>query len=247
MSSVLASLEEQQARLAAVQGTDFRSANLWQLLGSHVRPGTVLDVGCGAGGMVSWLLSRGFDARGIDSNERTIEAAKAFLRERGHDPERVSAESLERLLATSARWSNVVSMDCLEHIEDDRAAFATLVQLLSPGGRLLVTVPALPFVYGERDRILGHYRRYTIESLRSLADRQPLEIEHIRYWNLLGVGPTYVSQRLLGRAIDETFRYGDATLSRRLLRAALSTWFEHVENRITPPLGLTVFMVATRI
>jgi SAM-dependent methyltransferase len=247
MSSVLADLEEQQARLASVHTSDFRSANLWDLLGSHVRPGTVLDVGCGAGGMVSWLLSRGFDARGVDSSEKTIESAKAFLEQQGHDPSCVSAEPLQRLIAGEVKYDNVLSMDCLEHIEDDHGAFATLVKLLAPGGRLIVTVPALPQVYGERDRIIGHYRRYTLASLRALAADQPLRIELMRYWNLLGVAPTYVSQRLRGKAIDESFRYGAPTLSRRLLRAALFNWFRHVENRITPPLGLTALMVATRV
>lgn len=247
MSSVLADLEEQQARLAVVHTTDFRSANLWDLLGSQVRSGTVLDVGCGAGGMVSWLLARGFDARGVDSSEKTIESAKAFLKQQGHDPARVSAEPLEQLLAGEVKYDNVLSMDCLEHIEDDRGAFAKLVQLLAPGGRLLVTVPALPQVYGERDRIIGHYRRYTRETLGALAAAQPVRIEQIRYWNLLGVGPTFVNQRLRGRAIDESFRYGEPTLPRKLLRAALFNWFRYVENRISPPLGLTVLMVATRV
>jgi SAM-dependent methyltransferase len=247
MSPVVAGLEAQQALLSGVHTSDFRSANLWQLIGQQVQQGSVLDVGCGAGGMLEWLLARGYDARGIDSSERTIEVARAFLSRHGHDPERASAQPLSQLIAGAVKYDNVISMDCLEHIEDDRAAFAKLVELLAPRGRLLVTVPALPALYGERDRVIGHYRRYTAASLRALSEGQPLRIERVRYWNLLGVAPTYVSQRLLGRGIDESFRYGEPTLSKKLLRAALYRWFQHVENRVAPPLGMTVFMVAARV
>lgn len=247
MAGDLSSLEEQQLRLARVHMTDFRSANLWELVGKHTKPGSVLDVGCGAGGMVSWLLERGYDAWGIDSNEPTIDAGKSFLAQRGQDPSRLSALPLEKLITDGVQYDNVTSMDCLEHIEDDRSAFETLVRLLPSGGRLLVTVPALPAVYGERDRIIGHYRRYTAKTLKALTVGQPIEVEHIQYWNLLGVAPAFVSQRILGKAVDETFRYGEPTLARRALRTALMQWFRHVESRITPPLGLTVFMSARKL
>ena len=247
MSGNVASLEEQQARLSDVHTSDFRSANLWALIGAEVRPGTVLDVGCGAGGMVEWLLSRGHDARGIDSNPNTIGAAKAFLAGRAHDPERVSTRSLDELIIGNTQFDTVISMDCLEHIEDDRTAFRRLVQLVKPGGRLLITVPALPAVFGARDRAIGHYRRYTARTLAALAEGQPIRILRQRYWNLLGVAPTFFSQRVLDRAIDESFRYGEVTRSRRALRAALFQWFHHVENRIRPPLGLTAIMIAERI
>jgi 2-polyprenyl-3-methyl-5-hydroxy-6-metoxy-1,4-benzoquinol methylase len=246
MAGNVTNLEEQQARLSDVHTSDFRSANLWALMGAEVRPGTVLDVGCGAGGMVEWLLARGHDARGIDSNPNTIGAAKAFLASRGHDAERVSTQSLDELIVGDTRFDTVISMDCLEHIEDDRAAFNRLVQLLKPGGRLLITVPALPAVYGARDRAIGHYRRYTARSLAALAEGQPIKILKQRYWNMLGVAPTFVSQRILDRAIDESFRYGEITRSRRALRAALFQWFRQVENRIKPPLGLTAIMIAER-
>jgi hypothetical protein len=69
----------------------------------------------------------------------------------------------------------------------------------------------------------------------------------VRYWNALGVAPTFISNRVLKRLIDESFRYGKPTLSKRVLRAGLSAWFRFVENPSRPPLGLTLFMSATRL
>ncbi len=240
-------LEEQQARLAAVQRHDFRMANLFELVGARLGPGEVIDVGCGAGGFVAWLLGQGRDAVGFDVSAATVAAAQSHLSSAGLDPQRIAVRSLASLIAEQRRAANVVSMDCLEHIEDDHGAAAQLVQLLEPGGRLLVTVPALMALYGERDRRIGHYRRYDRDELRGLFTGQPVRIDEIRHWNLLGVGPTFFSNRVLGRSLNESFRYDEPTAWRRLLRAGLSAWFRWVENRIEPPIGLTLLLRATRL
>lgn len=239
-------LEEQQTALAGVVDADFRSKSLITLVSRRTVPGSVLDVGCGSGGMVAWLLEHGYDARGIDSSDKIIEAAHRYLAARRCDPSRVQKRPVEDVIARGEQVDNVISMDCLEHQPDDRAMFQNLVRLLRPGGRLLVTVPAVPWLFSERDRIVGHHRRYTPERLRALAQGEPLRIDELRYWNLLGVPPTFVAAHVTKRAVDESFRYGEPTLKKRLLRSGLSLWFDHVENRIRPPLGLTLFLAATR-
>lgn len=244
---MLVDLVDQQKALAEVVATDFRSKSLISLVSAYTVPGTVLDVGCGNGGMVAWLLEHGYDARGIDSNDQIIEAAHAFLRTRGCDVSRVRKELIEDCVARGERVDNAISMDCLEHQENDRAMFENLVRLVRPGGRLLVTVPAMPALFSERDRIVGHYRRYTRERLAELPVGLPLRVDELRYWNLLGVPPRYLYARVLKTAPDESFRYGEPTAFKRLLRSTLSLWFDHVENRIRPPVGLTLVLCATRL
>lgn len=240
-------LDQQQVALSEVQLSDFRAVNLRNLVADQVVPGSVLDVGCGGGGMVVWLLKRGLDARGIDGSDPIIAAAQSFLKSQSCDPTRVSKTTLSDLAQAGHRVDNAVSMDVLEHVEDDQAMFNGLVQVTRPGGRLLVTVPAVPALYGPRDKAIGHYRRYTPERLRKLTEGQPVRIDELRYWNVLGVVPTFVSNRLLRRSVDESFRYGTPTLSKRVLRAGLSAWFRAVENPIKPPIGLTLVMFATRL
>ncbi len=236
-------LDEHEQRLAEHQLTDFRAANLFALV---ARPGTVLDVGCGGGGMVVWLLQHGRDARGIDLSPGTAEAARAFMRSRGRSPDRIRTVGLADLIVQGETHDNVLSMDCIEHIEDDRTAVEQLVSLCRPGGRIVLTVPALMVLYGARDEAQGHYRRYEPHMLRALVHGLPVRIDMLRFWNVLGVLPTFVAQRIRGRAVDESFRYGKPGLWPRVLRRGLSTWFAHVENRIVPPLGLTLMMVLTR-
>ena len=211
-----------------------------------VPDGTVLDVGCGASGLVASLLERGIDARGIDVSEPIIAAAASFLESRGLDSSRVSTEPLEAVAARGLQFDTVVSMDCLEHVEDDSAMFQQLVGLLRPGGRLVITVPAMMSLFGERDRLQGHFRRYDRGMLRALAESASVEIEELRYWNLLGVPATFMNHRILKRSVNEGFRYGSPSLPKRLLRGTLFQWFSLVENHLRPPCGMTLLMVARR-
>ena len=103
----------------------------------------------------------------------------------------------------------------------------------------------MPSLFGPKDVAVGHHRRYTVERLRALADRPDIRVDELRYWNLLGVAPTFVAVHILKRAINDSFRFGAPGLGNRMLRRGLSPWFRHIENRIAPPLGLTLIMVAT--
>jgi SAM-dependent methyltransferase len=244
---MLTDLDEQQAFLAQVSDTDFRASSLNTLVSRYLVPGSVLDVGCGGGGMVAWLLKNGYDASGIDSSSAVVDTARGLLAARGCDVSRVKVARIEELVSNGVRVDNVLSMDCLEHQEDDRSMFSSLLGVLRPGGRLLVTVPAVPGLFSERDRTYGHYRRYTRERLLDLCRSEPLRVDDLRYWNLLGVPPTFLYARVLRRAIHEDFRYGRPSFAARVLRRALSLWFSGVENSVRPPIGLTLLLAATRL
>lgn len=77
--------------------------------------------------------------------------------------------------------SRVTLMDVLEHQENDHEFLAELVEKMDPGATLLLTVPAMPWLWSAWDAKLGHYRRYTKKSLRAAAATLPLEIEEEAY------------------------------------------------------------------
>ena len=75
-----------------------------------------------------------------------------------------------------------MALDVIEHIDDDRGAVRRLAQLTKPGGHVIISVPALPALFSEFDRVQGHRRRYTPESLRSAIAGSGLEIVQILWW-----------------------------------------------------------------
>ena len=243
----LTDLERQQAELAEVQTRDFRVSNLFSLLSSHIPSGSsILDVGCGSGGLVGYLLENNFNAKGIDINENNINVAKKFLLSKDFNPERVSVNLSKDLMKKGEQSDVVFCMDCLEHVEDDLELFNDLIQLVRPGGKLILTVPALMFLYGNRDKKIGHFKRYEKHDLKKLSKDKGLEIHEIRFWNILGVIPVFITQKLLKRDLNVRFRYGKISTSKRIIRGILFFWFKYIENHISPPFGLTLIFIATK-
>jgi hypothetical protein len=56
--------------------------------------------------------------------------------------------------------------DVVEHIEDDLGFLRHLWDLLQPGGMIYLTVPAYNFLWSYEDVDAGHFRRYTLASMK---------------------------------------------------------------------------------
>ena len=71
--------------------------------------------------------------------------------------------------------------DVLEHIEDDVEFLKKIQKSLVTGGKLYLTVPAYNWLWSDEDNKAGHFRRYTINLLKSKIERIGLEIEYFTY------------------------------------------------------------------
>lgn len=63
----------------------------------------------------------------------------------------------------------VILLNVLEHIQDDAAAVRQVFRILKPGGVAVIEVPAGPQLYDVYDKLLLHYRRYSLHELRGLV------------------------------------------------------------------------------
>jgi SAM-dependent methyltransferase len=142
-------------------------------------PARILDAGCGWGTTLEALEAAGYDTSGLDVSRQALE--------RLEKPQRKLIEAdLTRALVPAAgsvrAYDAIVALDVIEHLDDDRAALASLARLLRPGGTLVVSVPALPELFSEFDRVQGHRRRYLPESLRAAFIAADLTVERIFWW-----------------------------------------------------------------
>ncbi len=81
----------------------------------------------------------------------------------------------------------VYSVNVLEHIEDDVGVLAEISRKLRPGGRLLIYVPALQWLFTNMDREVGHVRRYSRDELNGKLCGAGYRITHSIYVDSLGV------------------------------------------------------------
>jgi SAM-dependent methyltransferase len=155
--------------------------------------GQIVEVGFGHG-HYSEMLGRFGDYCGLDHDGNSVEQArKAMPHRRFAVCDILVPDQLRSLF--SAGVDAMFSINVLEHIEDDATAIANLVDVLKPGGHLLISVPALMLLYNDLDRLAGHCRRYNTSRLQKLLRDQPVEIIRLNYFNPIG-GLGWLANRL---------------------------------------------------
>jgi len=163
--------------------------------------GNVLEVGCGIGNLTGWFLSRG-KVMVSDVNRDYLQTVQDKFR--GHsnligtalwDMEQEPAEEYFLPIDT------IVCSNVLEHIEDDHSVLKRSYRMLRPGGRLILLVPALKFLYNHLDRGLGHFRRYSREELARKLVSNGFEICYLTYFNPFGILGWFLNGTVLRRSI----------------------------------------------
>lgn len=137
-----------------------------------------IDVGAAGGGNTQVLVDRGLRACAIEYGPDGADVARS----RGLSVIRGDAQALP---IANASVGLVVAFDVLEHLADDRRATHEIARVLTPGGRVVVAVPADPGLWSAHDEAVGHVRRYTRESLQDVIDDAGLTLVDMWSWNVL--------------------------------------------------------------
>ena len=156
----------------------------------------ILDAGCGSGRNMVDLARRG-PVTGVELSDTSVRIARE--REQGE----VIAGSVLEMPLEDASFELAVSLDVIEHLEDDVAALREMRRVVAPGGALLVTVPAYPWLWSGHDVINHHHRRYTGRSLRAAAEQAGWRQERTTYFNSLLL-PVAIILRILDRFNSRT-------------------------------------------
>ena len=92
---------------------------------------------------------------------------------------------------------SIIYINVLEHIEDDRLELKIIHQTLREKGRIFIFVPALPVLFSEFDKHIGHFRRYRKGELAEKLHAAGFRILLSRYFDAMGIFPWLVKYRLL--------------------------------------------------
>jgi SAM-dependent methyltransferase len=152
--------------------------------------GRILDLGCGTGGVLQHLGAFG-DALGLDP---APEAAQYCQR---RAVPMVVGSGMDLPFA-DASFDAVLALDVIEHVPDDVALLREAQRILRPGGVLVVTVPALPWLWSAHDDVNHHYRRYTLTSLRRSLQEGGFRPRRISYYNAVLL-PLAITRKFINR------------------------------------------------
>jgi SAM-dependent methyltransferase len=156
----------------------------------------ILDAGCGSGRNMVELARHG-TVTGVELSETSV----VLARER-HAGEVIAGSVLEMPFPDHS-FELAVSLDVIEHLEDDLAALKELRRTVVPGGSLLVTVPAYQWLWSGHDEINHHHRRYTRRSLQRVAEEAGWQQARTTYFNSLLL-PAAIVLRVLDRLSTKT-------------------------------------------
>ena len=202
----------------------------------------ILEVGCGTGGTMRALRVCFPDAavKGIEP----AEAAARLAAGKGCD---VESGTFEDLPVEASSVDLVLALDVLEHLADDGPGLAEAFRVLRPGGRLIVTVPALPSQWSVHDELNAHFRRYTRKGLVAVARRAGFRVDRATYFNSLLL-PLAGLERTAVRVLRLP-RSPAVALPPRPINAVLRAVFgleRPILARTDLPIGLSLLLVASR-
>ncbi|HEX4210370.1 MAG TPA: class I SAM-dependent methyltransferase [Candidatus Binataceae bacterium] len=203
----------------------------------------LLEPGCGTGGNFAMLARHG-RVFAMDADAQALSFAGAL------GGAQVACGSLpDRIPFSGQNFDLILMSDVLEHLDDDVAAMRALRDRLKPQGSILVTVPAMPWLWSGHDEAHHHRRRYSASTLRAVAKASGLEVIYLGYFNFI-LFPVVAAVRL-ARRLRKHDKSGEAsnytTMPPRPINAILRRLFSserHLLEVMRMPFGVSLLMLA---
>jgi SAM-dependent methyltransferase len=214
---------------------------------------TLLDVGCGTGGLLLRLRSQ-FDVWGIDASRMAVARAKAKLSDlAGGRIQRAGIDENMPVSIQSAEGFDVVTcLDVLYHqdVLDWRSALRCVAQPLKHGGLLILQVAAFEALRGDHDRAVDGARRFRKKQIAQVLLESGFTIELISY-RFAFLFPVLFALRLK-RSLFPNFqpqsnlRMSVPNLAQAIGRSWALWENERILRGLAMPFGSSLFAVARR-
>jgi len=197
------------------------------------------DVGSGPGVVSGYLQGKGTPCIAVEpSRQGILGSAKRGV---------FSIESdLEKLVLPTASVHRVGLFDVLEHVEDRKKLLMEIRRVLTPSGELIITVPALNYLWSAADEHAGHFVRYSRKKLKQELNANGFKLKESRYFFVLLVLPL-----LLLRAVPYRLGVKQPVDDESLLErngGKLGKFAQVIEVQLSrwTPLGTSLFAVAVK-
>jgi ubiquinone/menaquinone biosynthesis C-methylase UbiE len=209
---------------------------------------SLLDAGCGTGGMLKAVRQKfpAANLTGVDQSTHALELTAA--RETGA---KLLPASVEELPFPENSFDFVLSLDVLSAIGlDDSLAAHEAHRVLRPRGRLVLNVAAFEFLKGAHDYAVDADRRYSRRQLRALLEGAHFQVERLSYWNA-ALTPPIALVRWLSRVRPR--QTGPPRSDFRAIPTALNSALKRVaalelsaSRHVSLPFGTSLFAVARK-
>jgi SAM-dependent methyltransferase len=200
----------------------------------------ILDIGTSTGTNLRMLRDLGFSRyEGLDMSDEAVR----WCADKGYG--KVTRGDACALPFPDASFDLILATDIIEHVDDDALALREMRRVLKPDGRVLVTVPAFPILWGLQDEIGHHKRRYRAPELVARIRAAGLAVQKRFYFNYLLFVPILLARRaigLLGIELQNENQVNSPLINRLLTWVfRFDVWTAPV---VKPPFGVSWLAVA---
>ncbi len=197
----------------------------------------ILDIGSGLGYLTAALRQEGYAATGVDVSSEAVASAREMF---GPWYTAMPVEELHQEHLSSK--DIVLAMEVIEHVHSPRDFLESLVAIMRPGGRLIMSTPSRDYFEGEvvwsTDLPPIHLHWISKEGLRRLAAQLDLSVEFVdfRRYNTSIWGKSFSRDpqgRLRPQHSKLSSDYSPIQPPRAIERAAYATRFAPVICSVT--------------
>ncbi len=201
-----------------------------------------MDIGCGTGGFAKSFLKNVPASRAalIDGDEALLKIASLVPN--------VEIHRLDLSTDFMLPWSPslVTCMDVIEHLPDDSHFLTRLGKQMKPKGEVILSVPALPWLFSDWDRHLGHFRRYTAKSLLKTVTESGFEMVRLSYfWSFLT--PIGIFRKFRKTKAENAMEFEPVMAPTNALLKQFSKMEWQMSKVISPPFGTSLMVLARKI
>lgn len=212
--------------------SDFKINNLW-------------EIGSGDGSAAIPLTSMGIKVICVEP----IKAGADFTSNFGIQ---TYCSKLENLDLPRESISAIGIFDVLEHIEDTLDFLTVINQALNESGKLVVSVPMYMNLFSDFDEAIGHYKRYSEDTLKRELNASGFKILKTRYLFSYLLLPAFLIRRvpyLLGRRLSYAKIHNGMNNQLSLAKYLKPFIFllAKFEEKFKVPFGLSLIVIAEKI
>ena len=208
----------------------------------------LVEVGAGTGSVCGFLAQNGIEITAIEP----LKAGAMSIQKKGVQ---TICGRLEIVNFPPESIKAYGVFDVLEHIENPIQLLDEMYRTLEPGGYLFVTVPCGQWLWGELDKSLGHFRRYSKRTIDEVVSRSGFIRIKSRYLFLSLVLPAFIMRAIpfrlgIRKSEQQVLETVQSEQSRKIVVNTIMKFvfsFESFISKLAPlPYGLTIFMIAQK-
>ena len=181
-------MDKSELDVAALETVSFaKNYNnyVFNLILSRINGERIADFGAGYGNFCLFLKSKKKDVVAVEVNEKAIQKL-----EESHIPNYKNLEELK------VKYHTIVSLNVLEHIDDDLKVLTEMSKYLDTDGKIILYLPSSQIIWSELDELVNHKRRYSRKLIKKLAVGANLEINQIISVDFVGWAVILLSKLL---------------------------------------------------